>query len=172
MTAESSREPEDPLKGISEDFQDYERDLLGEAIARIQRDIPEKATVGEAVEEMRRAMFEEDDAAELLFRVAILQNHGGGYIRSHLEELADRQAPDLHVKYTPAIPPMSEKRLDLMMRLGEGIDKRLPSGLSEAEREARVVELLSEDEELGELASRLDRLMTGDDTLPPHEQSD
>jgi hypothetical protein len=164
MTAESSREPEDPFKGISEGFQDHERDLLGEAIARIQRDIPEKATVGEAVEEMRRAMSEEDDAAELLFRVAILQNYGGGYIRSHLEELADRQDPDLHVKYTSAIPPMSEEALNLMMRLGEEIDKRLPSGLSEAEREARVVELLSEDEELGELATRLDRLMTGDDT--------
>jgi hypothetical protein len=164
MTAESSREPEDPLKGISEDFQDYERDLLGEAIARIQRDIPEKATVGEAVEEMRRAMFEDDDAAELLFRIAVLQTQSSGYIRSHLEELADRQAPDLHVQYTSAIPPMSEEALNLMMRLGEEIDKRLPSGLSEAEREARVVELLSEDEELAELASRLERLTTRDDT--------
>jgi hypothetical protein len=163
MTAESSREPEDPLKGISEDFQDYERDLLGEAIARIQRDIPEKATVGEAVEEMRRAMFEEDDATEVLFRIAILQNHGGGYIRSHLEELADREPPDLHVKYTSAIPPMSEEALNLMMYLGEEIDKRLPPGLSEAEREAHVVELLSEDEELAELAFRLEQLTTRDD---------
>src|SRR3954462_14409966 len=109
MTAESGREPEDPLKGISEDFQDYERDLLGEAIARIQRDIPAKPAVGEAVEEMRRAMCGEDDAAELLFRVAILQNHGGGYIRSHLEELADRQGPDPHREKNSSIPPMSHE---------------------------------------------------------------
>src|SRR3954462_5378760 len=107
MTAESGREPEDPLKGISEDFQDYERDLLGEAIARIQRDIPEKATVGEAVEEMRRAMFEEDDAVELLFRIAILQNHGGGYIRSHLEDLADRQGAGPPGEKNNRVPPMA-----------------------------------------------------------------
>jgi hypothetical protein len=54
---------------------------------------------------------------------------------------------------------MSEEALNLMMRLGDEIEKRLPPGLSEAEREARVVELLQEDEELAELASRLERLL-------------
>jgi len=166
MTADSSREPDDPLNGASEAFQEHEKELFDEALARIQRDIPKEATVEEALAEMRRAMLEEDDAQKLLFRIAVLQHGGSGYIRARLEDLAAEESEDLHVQYTSA--PMSQEALALMMRLGAEIEKRLPSDLSEAEREARVVELLQEDEELAELAWRLERLLpppkpTGED---------
>ena len=47
----------------------------------------------------------------------------------------------------------------LIELLGSEFDKRLPAGLSEAEREARIVELLAEDPRLNELATRLLRLL-------------
>lgn len=165
MTAEPDREHGDPLRAAAEAFEEHERDLLDEVMARIQRDIPGDATVGEAIEEMQRAMLEDEDAQELLFRTALLQNRGSGYIRTRFEGLAAAQSEDLHIQYTTA-RPMSEEALNLMTRLGDEVEKRLPSGLSEAEREARVVELLREDEELAELASRLERL------LPPAGPTD
>lgn len=141
------------------------------ALARVQRDIPEDATVAEAMAEMRRAMFEDDDARELLFRVTVLQMLGDGYIRTFFEE-SEKRAEDLEVKYTSAIPPMSQETIDFMMRLGEEIEERLPAGLSETEREARVEELLSEDAELAEKVARLERMMMGDDAPPSPEQDD
>jgi len=173
MTAGSNSEPADPLEGASEAFEEHEKDLLAKAMARLQRDIPEGATVGGAVREMRRAMLEDDDARELLLRVAVVQNQNRGHIRTYFEELSAKAA-DLDVEYTAAIRgrPMSEEELELMKRLGEEIDRRLPPDLPDAEREARVVQLLKEDEELAKLASRLERLAAWGGTLPPHERAD
>lgn len=174
MAAGSNQEPEDVLKGASEAFEEHEKDLLDEVMARVQRDIPEGATVGEAVSEMRRAAFEDDDAMELLLRMAVLQHQNRGYIRNHFEELAARQAADIGTKYTAAIRgrPLSEEELDLMERLGEELERRLPPDLSEEERAARVPELLKEDENLARMASRLERLAAWGGTLPSHERFD
>jgi hypothetical protein len=173
MTAGSDREPDDPLKGASESFEEHERDLLEELTARVQRDIPKGATVGEAIAEMQRAMFEEEDVSELLLRTAVLQNLNRGYIRTYFEELSAKQA-DLGADFTAAIRgrPLSREELDLMQKLGEEIDRRLPPDLPEDERGARVVQLLKEDEELAKMASRLERLAAWGGTLPPHEQAD
>jgi hypothetical protein len=171
MSKEPNRVPEDPLEGALEEFREHERELLDKALARVQRDIPDDATVGEAIREMRRAMFEDDDARALLFRITTLQIQGGGHIRSFFEK-NERRSEDLEVKYTSAIPPMSQETIDFMMRLGEEVEQRLPADLSEAEREARVAELLSEDAELAEKASRLERMMMGDEAPPPPEGED
>lgn len=50
----------------------------------------------------------------------------------------------------------------LIELLGSEFDKRLPADLSEAEREARIAELLAEDPRLNELATRLVQLLGGE----------
>jgi hypothetical protein len=50
----------------------------------------------------------------------------------------------------------------LIELLGSEFDKRLPADLSEAEREARIVEILAEDPRLNEMATRLMRLLGRD----------
>ena len=171
MSTEPSREPDDPLKGALEEFRDHERELLDKALARVQRDIPGDATVAEAVREMQRAMFEDEDARELLFRITVLQMLGGGHISSFFEQY-ERREEDLEVKYTSALPRLSQETLDFMRRLGEEVEERLPDGLTEEEREARVAELLSDDAELAEKAARLDRLMRGEEPPPSPEWED
>lgn len=54
---------------------------------------------------------------------------------------------------------MSAAAAKLLEFLGREFDKRLPPDLSEAEREARIAELLAEDPRLNELATRLMRLL-------------
>jgi hypothetical protein len=140
-------------------------------MSRLHRDIPEGATVGEAIEEMRRAMLEDDDARELALRMLVLKDHNHGFIRACSDELAAKQAEE-EVGYTAAIDgrPPSKEELDLLMQLGQEIERRLPPGLSEAERESRVVELLKEDEALAQLVSRLERLRARGGTEPPPER--
>jgi hypothetical protein len=50
----------------------------------------------------------------------------------------------------------------LIELLGSEFDKRLPPDLSEAEREARIAELLAEDPHLNEMATRLMQLLGSD----------
>lgn len=54
----------------------------------------------------------------------------------------------------------------LIEHLGSEFDKRLPPDLSEAEREARIAELLAEDPRLNEMATRLIRLLGNDPEAP------
>lgn len=151
-------------------FEEHEQKLFEELLARVQRDIPEGATVGEAMAEMRRAIAQDEDARDLLLRVSIIQEQNRGYIRSYFEQLAAKLA-DPGNKYAAAMSGrrLSQEEMDLMHRLGDELDQRLPSDLSEAEREARVVELLQEDQELAGLASRLERLAARGGARWPHE---
>jgi hypothetical protein len=173
MTSGSSSQPEDPLRAASEAFEDHEKNLFDEVMARLHRDIPEEATVAEAVEEMRRAIFEDEDARELALRMLVLKDHNRGFIRAYADELAAGQT-DEEVTYTAAIGgrPPSKEELDLLMQLGKEIERRLPPDLPESEREARVLELLKEDEALAKLVSRLEHLESCGGTLLPHEQAD
>jgi hypothetical protein len=164
------KDSDDRLEGAGQAFEQHERELFEELLARAQRDIPEGATVAEAMAEMRRAIAEDDDARELLLRVSIIQSQNRGYIRSYFEQLNAKLA-DPGTRLTAAMGGrnLSREELDLMQRLGEELDRRLPPDLSEAERETRVVELLKEDEELAHMASRLERLALWGGKLPPHE---
>lgn len=120
--------------------------------------------------EMRRAISEDKDARELLQRVAIIQNQNRGYIRSYFEQL-NAQMADPGTRLNPAMSGrrLSREELDLMQRLGEELDRRLPPHLSESDRQARVLELLDEDEELARMASRLERLAAWGGAPPPYE---
>ncbi|HSC20982.1 MAG TPA: hypothetical protein VLC07_04570 [Solirubrobacterales bacterium] len=161
------------MKAVSEAFEEHEKALFEETMARLHRDIPEDATVAEAIEEIRRAVMEDDDAKELALRMLVLKDHSHGFIHTHADELAAQRA-DEDPTYTAAIGgrPPSKEELDLMMQLGQELERRLPDGLSESERESRVVELLQEDETLARLVSRLERLGRHGGSLPPHGRSD
>src|ERR1044072_9391390 len=167
MTSGPTPEPKDPLKAASEAFEEHEKALFEETMARLHRDIPEDATVGVAIEEIRRASLEDDDARDLALRMLVLRDHGHGFIHAHADELAAQRA-DEGPTYTAAIGgrPPSQEELDLLMQLGQEIERRLPPGLSESERETRVVGLLKDDEALAELVSRLERLGGRGGALP------
>lgn len=128
-------------------------------MARVQRDIPPGATVAEAMAEMRRAVSEDEDAQELLFRVTTIQGQNSGYISSYFESLPDK-LEGLEPKYraTAKGRAISKEELELMQRIGDELEKRLPPDLSEEEREAQAIDLLMNDEELAPLAARLERL--------------
>jgi hypothetical protein len=164
------KESDDALEGAGRDFEEHEKKLLEELLGRVQQDISEGATVDEAIAEMRRATVEDEDVRELLLRVAVIQNQNRGYISTYFEQL-NAEAVNLETKYTAAMGGrgLSGEELDLMRRLSAELDRRLPPELSEAEREARVVEILKEDEELARIASRLEQLAAWGGTLPPHE---
>jgi hypothetical protein len=170
LSSGADKDPDDTLDAAGRAFEEHERELFDELLTRVQRGIPEGATVGEAMAEMRRAISEDDDARELLLRVTIIQNQNRGYIRSYFERLNAKLA-DPGTKYTAEMGGrcLSQEELDLMQRLGEELDRRIPPDLSEAEREARVVELLEEDEDLASMASRLERLAVWGGTPPPRE---
>lgn len=55
-----------------------------------------------------------------------------------------------------------ETAVKLIQFLNSEFDQRLPANLSEAEREARIVELLAEDPRLAEMATRLTHLLGGE----------
>jgi len=171
VVSDSNGDPEDLLGNAGRAFEEHERELLEELMARVQRDISEGATVSEAVAEMRRAATEDDDARELLLRLAVMQNQNHGYIRSHFEHLSARLA-DPRSRVGPEIRgrPLSQEELELTQKLGEEIDRRLPPDLSEEERDARVVKLLEEDEELAKMAARLERLAAGGGVTPPWDE--
>jgi hypothetical protein len=170
LNSGAEEDSDDTLEEAGRAFEEHERKLFEELMTRVQQGIPDGATVGEAMAEMRRAITEDDDARELLLRVTIIQNQNRGYIRTYFEQLTAKLA-DPGTKYTAAMGGrrLSREELDLMQRLGEELDRRLPPDLSEAERAVRVVELLEEDEELASMASRLERLAAWGGTLPPHE---
>jgi hypothetical protein len=173
----SDKRDPDPLGNAAEGFEQHEKALLEEAMARMQRSIPEGATVGEAIAAMQRAMLEDDDARELLMRTAAIQLQNRGYINTYFEELAAKLA-DPQSEWTAERiaattgKPLSGEELDLMSKLREGLERQLPDIPDVSQREARIVQLLKEDRELGTLASRLARLALGGGTLPPGDRGD
>lgn len=168
-----NQEPNDPLGNAGRAFEQHERELLETLMARAQRDIPPGATVAEAVAEMQRAVAEDDDAKELLMRVAVVQSQNGGYIRSHFERLgAEMVGPERAYTSANRGRPLTREELDLMKQLADEIDRRMPPEISEEEREAEVAKLLEEDERLGEMVAELDRSIIGTWLRPSSKDED
>lgn len=163
MTSEGDHR-EEPLAGARRAFEDHERELLDEFFERLWRDIPPGATVGEAMREIERAALEDEGALELFLRVNTLGEANDGYLRSRITEF-EAPVDDTEIQYRSPLagkPQAKEEALELMDLLENEFDKRLPAGLSEAEREARIIELLNEDPRLQEMGERLDRLLRGE----------
>lgn len=72
--------PADPLQGAERAFEEHEAEMVEELIALAERGLPENATVGEAVIEMRRAMREDPEAQELVHRLVAMILFDGGQV--------------------------------------------------------------------------------------------
>jgi hypothetical protein len=103
--------------------------------------------VAEAVREMKRAAVEDDDARELLLRVAVLQQANRGYLRSRFTEVAEEGFDTAEHRYQSVLAgkPEAKEAHEIMKRLFNELEKRLPPDLSPPEGDARVAEILSED---------------------------
>lgn len=72
--------PANPLQGAERAFEEHEAEMVEELIALAERGLPENATVGEAVIEMRRAMREDPEAQELVHRLVAMILFDGGQV--------------------------------------------------------------------------------------------
>lgn len=155
-----------PLSNVEREFEDHERELWKELMARMEGSVPEGATVGEAIEAMQRAAVEDPEIKELLFRAISVATLGGGtYLRERLEgplALPPEGEPVYRLTDQPTKPIVQEE-IRLMDRLRREIDARIGPEVEGAERRARIRELLDEDEELAALAERLDKLSQSHD---------
>jgi hypothetical protein len=152
--------PEEPLGAAKRALEEHERELYDEMMALAQRGIPPGATVREAMEEMKRALAEDPEVRELRDRVILLLLHGGdGYIRSQMEMLQSGPEEEVETVYEVTEKgALSKEELELMKRLTDELEARIPPGLTEEEREAWGMRLVEEDPELHALATRLQEL--------------
>lgn len=155
-----------PLSNAEREFEDHERDLWQELMARMEGSVPEGATVGEAIKAMQKAAAEDPEVKELLFRAVSVATLGGGtYLRERLEgplSPSPEGEPVYQLADQPTRPIVREE-IRLMDRLRRKIDARIDPEVEGAERRARIRELLDEDEELAALAERLDKLSRSHD---------
>jgi hypothetical protein len=160
MASDGNRQDGDPLAEAARSFERHERALLDELFKRVWRDIPPGATIAQAVREIERAVIEDEDARELLMRVKALDDGNNGYVHSRFREHeVPIESVETRYRFALAGTPQADEALMLMELLDAELQKRLPADLSEAEREARVVELLEEDPCLAEIALRLNHLL-------------
>lgn len=155
-----------PLSNAEREFEDHERELWQELMARMEGSVPEGATVGEAIEAMQKAAAEDPEIRELLLRATSVATLGGGtYLRERLEgtlPLPPEGEPVYQLTDHPTKGIVQEE-IRLMDRLRREIDARIDPAVKGAERRARIRELLDEDEELAALAERLDKLSQSHD---------
>jgi hypothetical protein len=155
-----------PLGNAEREFEDHERELWQELMARMEGSVPQGATVGEAIEAMKRATTEDPELRELLLRAVSVATLGGGtYLQERLEgpPLPPPDGEPVYQLTDQPTKPIVQEEIRLMDRLRREIDARIGTEVEGAERRARIRELLDEDEELAALAERLDRLSQSHD---------
>ncbi|MGN6815423.1 MAG: hypothetical protein ACTHK3_04980 [Solirubrobacterales bacterium] len=167
MGSEDKHRGDELLAHARRSLEDHERELLDQLLERVWRDIPPGATVGEAGREIERAATEDEDARELLMRARTLGHENNGYLRAHfIQDGAPADNMEPQYQFALAGKPQAREALQLMELIGVELEKRLPADLSIDEREARIVELLSEDPRLNDMAVWLDRLFGGSLSTP------
>lgn len=155
-----------PLSDAEREFEDHERELWRELMARMEGSVPNGATVGEAIEAMQQAAVYDPEIKELLFRAISIATLGGG---TYLQEMLAGSLPPLpdnepvYQLTDQPTKPIVQEEIRLMERLRREIDARIGTEVEGAERRARIRELLDEDEELAALAERLDKLSQSHD---------
>jgi hypothetical protein len=155
-----------PLSDAEREFEEHERGLWAELMARMEGSVPEEATVREAVEAMQRAAAEDPEVKDLLSRATSIATLGGGaYLQERLEGPLPRLPGGEPVYQLTDHPTKAivQEEIRLMDRLRREIDARIGTEIQGAERRARIHELLDEDEELAALAKRLDKLSQSHD---------
>jgi len=155
-----------PLGNAEREFEDHERELWQELMARMEGSVPADATVGEAIEAMQQAAAKDPEIKELLFRATSVAMLGGGtYLRERLDgslPLPPGDEPVYQLTDQPTKPIVQEE-IRLMDRLRREIDARIGTEVEGAERRTRIHELLDKDEHLAALAERLDKLSQSHD---------
>lgn len=154
-----------PLGDAEREFEQHERDLWDQLMARVQGAVPMGATVGEAMKAMERAADGDPGVQELVFRImAIARMGGGAYLRAQLEEPLPPPPVERVYRLTEQpTKPLVQEEIRLMDRLRREIEARLGPEPEGPERRARIRDLLAEDEELAELAARLEKLSLSHD---------
>lgn len=154
-----------PLSDAEREFEQHERDLWDQLMVRVQSAVPRGATVGEAMEAMERAGEEDPGIQDLVYRIMAIAHMGGGsYLRAQLD--APLPPPPVERVYRlteQPTKPLVQEEIRLMDQLRRAIDERIGPGPEGPERRARIRELLDEDEELAELAARLEKLSLSHD---------
>lgn len=154
-----------PLSDAEREFEDHERELWAQLMARMEGTAASGATVLEAIEALQDAAGEDRALEELLSRVTSMAEMGGGtYLKERLD--APMPPPREEPVYQLADQPTKsivQEEIRLMDRLRREIDARIGADVEGAERHDRIRELLDEDEELSALAERLDKLSQSHD---------
>ncbi|MGN6217150.1 MAG: hypothetical protein ACTHN7_09385 [Solirubrobacterales bacterium] len=154
-----------PLRDAEQEFEEHERELWEQLVARMEGMVPPGASVREAIEAMRDSAGEHAGIEELLCRVTSMAEMGGGtYLKEKLD--APMPPPREEPVYQLADQPTKaivQEEIRLMDRLRREIDDRIGTDVQGAQRHDRIRELLDEDEELSALAERLDKLSQSHD---------
>lgn len=153
-----------PLGDAEREFENHERELWEQLLARVQSAVPPGATVKEAIEVMRRAT-DDPGIEELISRVLSMAEMGGGTFLT--EKLAAPMPPPQGEPiYRLADQPTKsivQEEIRLMDLLRREIDARIGTELEGEERRDRIHQLLDEDDDLAALAERLDKLSRSHD---------
>lgn len=154
-----------PLSNAEREFEDHERELWNELMARLGGAVPPGATLQEAVEALQSAAIEDPGLEELVFRVLSMAQIGGGaFLRQKLEEpLPEPPGEPVYRLADQPTKALVQEEIRLLDRLHRGIEERVDAALEGDERQQRIHDLLNEDEELAALAERLDQLSRSHD---------
>jgi hypothetical protein len=154
---------QDPIEGAERAIEELEAELLAEFMEKATRGIPPDATVREAIQEMKRAAFEDPEVRELGERMAVIRHFGGGAflaknLRDDVAALVEEDA-DVDVKYRlrQDLPHLSEE-IELMKRITDVVHERLPPNITADERHVVAEKIIREDAELMAILERLEEL--------------
>lgn len=156
---------QDPIEGAERAIEELEAELLAEFMEKATRGLPPGATVREAIQEMKRAAFEDPDVRELGERMAVIRHFGGGAFLDKklsddvVEVVEEELEVDPEVKYQlrQDLPHLREE-IELMKRLHDVVKERLPSDTAEVEMHVATEEIIREDAELMGILERLEEL--------------
>lgn len=154
-----------PLRNAEREFEDHERELWEQLMARMEGVVPPGATAMEAIEALQKAADADAGIKELIFRIiSIADMSGGTYLRQKLDgPLPPAPGEPVYQLADQPTKPIVQEEIRLMDRLRREIEARIDPELEGDERRDRIHELLDEDEELAALAERLDKLSQSHD---------
>lgn len=147
---------EDPIRAAERELEGHETAVYDELLKRILGDLPPDAGPAQVIEIVRRSILEDPENRDLLMRITLMAHHGGRGTRERLQGPLDSpNAKWAHALYDDIL---RREEIEVIGRLGELIDERLPPEAPPSERRALAERLSVENQEFALLAARLDFL--------------